>query len=156
MSKGLKTRQRIVAEAAGLFNRHGFEGCSLSSLMAATRLEKGGIYRHFSSKEQLAAEAFDYAWRSASDARLQNLHAIANSVDRLKQFVANFVEWKPSVAGGCPMFNTAVDSDDGNPVLRARAQAALHDWRSALASIVKRGMAAGEIRHQVQPRSVAA
>jgi len=31
--------------------------------MRATGLEKGGIYRHFSSKEAMAAEAFDYAWR---------------------------------------------------------------------------------------------
>jgi len=30
--------------------------------MEATGLEKGGIYRHFASKQQLASEAFDYAW----------------------------------------------------------------------------------------------
>ena len=30
--------------------------------MDATGLEKGGIYRHFESKEELAAEAFDFAW----------------------------------------------------------------------------------------------
>lgn len=51
MSKGEKTRQRIVAEAATLFNERGFEGGSLTDLMDATGLEKGGIYRHFSSKE---------------------------------------------------------------------------------------------------------
>jgi len=31
--------------------------------------KKGGVYRHFSSKEELAAEAFDYAWRAAFGAR---------------------------------------------------------------------------------------
>jgi TetR/AcrR family transcriptional repressor of nem operon len=60
-SKGHKTRERIVAEAANLFYQHGFEGSSMSDVMAATGLEKGGIYRHFSSKEELAAEAFNYA-----------------------------------------------------------------------------------------------
>lgn len=48
-----------MAQAASLFNQRGFEGSSMSDLMAAAGLEKGGIYRHFSSKEELAAEAFE-------------------------------------------------------------------------------------------------
>ncbi len=39
MSKGEKTRQRIVAEAATLFNERGFEGGSMTDLMEATGLE---------------------------------------------------------------------------------------------------------------------
>ena len=62
MTKGERTRQEIVRNAAPLFNTKGYEGTSLSDLMAATGLQKGGIYRHFASKEELAAEAFDYAW----------------------------------------------------------------------------------------------
>jgi len=73
MSKGQRTRERIVAEAASLFNQRGFDGSSMSELMEATGLEKGGIYRHFSSKEELAAEAFDYAWKEALDIRMHDL-----------------------------------------------------------------------------------
>jgi len=63
MPKGEETRRRIVTEAAVLFNQRGFDGGSISELMKTTGLEKGGIYRHFSSKEEIAAEAFDYAWK---------------------------------------------------------------------------------------------
>jgi TetR/AcrR family transcriptional repressor of nem operon len=114
VSKGEETRRHIVVQAAALFNQHGFEGTSLAALMAATGLEKSGIYRHFPSKEAIAVDAFDYGWRSASDVRMQDLELIPTSVDKLKQLVANFVERSPSVPGGCPMFNTAVDNDDGN------------------------------------------
>ncbi|HEX4488355.1 MAG TPA: helix-turn-helix domain-containing protein, partial [Terriglobales bacterium] len=69
MSKGEDTRKRIVAEAAAIFNQKGYEGASLQALMEATGLEKGGIYRHFTSKETVAAEAFDYAWNAAKQAR---------------------------------------------------------------------------------------
>ena len=62
MTKGEQTRRRIVEAAAPVFNKRGYEGASLSELMAATGLKKGGIYRHFASKEELAAEAFDYTW----------------------------------------------------------------------------------------------
>jgi TetR/AcrR family transcriptional repressor of nem operon len=155
MSKGEETRQRIVSEAANLFNRHGFEGTSLAALMEATGLEKGGIYRHFSSKEAIAVEAFNYAWQSASNLRMHSLDAVENTVDRLKQFVANFTERSPAVPGGCPMFNTAVDSDDGNPVLRACARNALRGWVNYLVSTVKGGIEIGEVRREIDPRAVA-
>jgi len=47
LTKGQETRQRIIAEAAAIFNQRGYEGCSIQAIMDATGLEKGGIYRHF-------------------------------------------------------------------------------------------------------------
>lgn len=155
MPKGQRTRERIVAEAASLFNQRGFEGGSMSELMEATGLEKGGIYRHFPSKEELAAEAFDYAWKVALDTRMHDLDRIPNSIDKLKQFVANFIDRRPSVPGGCPLLNTAIDADDGNPVLRERARKGLHDWRDQLRSIVDNGIKRGEIRRGVDAKEVA-
>jgi TetR/AcrR family transcriptional repressor of nem operon len=155
MSKGEETQQRIVTEAATIFNQRGFEGGSLAELMEATGLEKGGIYRHFSSKEELALEAFDYAWRAAFSTRIHGLDAIANSADRLKQFIANFVGRRPPVPGGCPLLNTAIDADDGNLALRERARKALREWRDRLSSIIIGGIEAGEIRRGVEARKLA-
>lgn len=156
MPKGQKTRERIVAQAASLFNQHGFEGSSMSELMEATGLEKGGIYRHFSSKEELAAEAFDYAWKATLDIRMHDLDRVPNSIDKLKQFVANFADRpRSSVPGGCPLLNTAIDADDGNPVLRNRALKGLHDWRDRLGSIISTGIKRREIRRGVDSKKLA-
>jgi len=70
MRKGEQTRQVIIRKAPPIFNQKGYEGAALSDLMQATGLEKGGIYRHFESKQQLATEAFDYAWNLAIKAEL--------------------------------------------------------------------------------------
>jgi TetR/AcrR family transcriptional repressor of nem operon len=155
MTKGEQTRQRLVAEAAGLFNRQGYEGSSMQDIMQATGLQKGGIYRHFATKEELAQEAFDYAWRETIQARLRNLDSVTNSVDRLKQFIANFVEVRSPVPGGCPLLNTAVEVDDGNAVLRKRALLALRGWRNTLAAIVQKGIDRHEIAKAAQPETVA-
>jgi TetR/AcrR family transcriptional repressor of nem operon len=155
MSKGEETRHRIVTEAATLFNQHGFEGSSMSELMKATGLEKGGIYRHFSSKEEVAVEAFDYAWQAALGARTHDLDVVPNSVDRLRRFVGNFVERRPLVPGGCPLLNTAIDADDGNPVLRERARKALREWRDILSSIICTGVERKEIRRSVDAKELA-
>lgn len=155
MRKGEQTRREIIRKAAPIFNQKGYEGAALSDLMRATGLEKGGIYRHFSSKEELAAEAFDYAWRETLEARVHGLDAVANSVDRLKQLVRNFVERRGIIPGGCPLLNTAIDTDDGNTVLRERARKALNGLRSYVAAIVRAGIKGREIRPKIGPKKVA-
>ncbi|MFY9940377.1 MAG: TetR/AcrR family transcriptional regulator [Silvibacterium sp.] len=149
MGKGEETRRRIIEEAAPLFNQRGYEGCSIQDIMDATGLEKGGIYRHFESKEELAAEAFDFAWASTSERRRQKLDSIPDHVDRLKQHIANFVT-RSGFPGGCPLLNTAVDSANGNPVLRERVRGALRGWQGLLKEIVEDGKRAGTIGEDVE------
>jgi TetR/AcrR family transcriptional repressor of nem operon len=64
--KGQETRQEIIRKAAPIFNRKGYSGAALSDLMRATGLDKGGIYRHFESKQELAVDAFAHAWKNFS------------------------------------------------------------------------------------------
>jgi TetR/AcrR family transcriptional regulator, transcriptional repressor for nem operon len=155
MKKGERTRERIIRQAAPLFNQRGYDGSSLNEIMAATELEKGGIYRHFASKQELAAAAFDYAWAEAMRARRHDIDSVANSVDKLKRYIANFVERRGTVPGGCPLLNTAMDSDDGNALLRNRARRALENWQNFLGSIVIQGIKKGEIRREVSKTKLA-
>ena len=156
-ARGEATRRRIVEQSAGVFNRRGFAGTSMSELMAATGLEKGGLYRHFASKEDLAAAAFDYAWETASEPRWRGLDDCPGSVEKLLLLVKNFVEQPPrTLPGGCPLLNTAVDSDDGNALLRGKARTALDRWRSRIADIVHQGQQTGELRGGLEPAAVAA
>lgn len=154
MNKGEATRQRIIEIAAPLFNQRGYKGCSLNAIMEATGLEKGGIYRHFESKEELAAEAFDFAWAATFAQRTQGLDAIPNHVDRLKEHVSRFV-YRSGIPGGCPLLNTAVDADDGNPVLRERVRKALRRWQAMLRSILEEGIAKGTVNPEIDPAEVA-
>jgi TetR/AcrR family transcriptional regulator, transcriptional repressor for nem operon len=156
MRKGEATRREIIQKAAPIFNQKGFEGASLSDLMRATGLEKGGIYRHFESKEQLAAEAFDYAWDAAMALRLAGTEEIGNSVDRLKQIVRNFRARREGlVAGGCPLLNTAIDSDDGNVLLRGKAKRALNGLLNRLETIATVGQERNEIKRDVDAKDLA-
>lgn len=155
MSKGDLTRQRIVELAAPLFNQRGFEGCSMQDVMQATGLEKGGLYRHFSSKEELAAEAFRYALKNASKTRTEGLEAVGDPLDQLRYLIRRFVEEPSFLPGGCPLMNTAIDSDDGNPVLRRLVFDAIEDWKSRLAAIVQEGIRRREIRRSIDPNRIA-
>jgi len=155
MRKGESTRQRIIEQAAPLFNQRGFEGCSMQDVLEATGLEKGGLYRHFSSKEELAAEVFRYAWGRAVKMRWEGLEKVEGAVEKLRCFVRRFAETTGLIAGGCPLMNTAIDADDGNAVLRGLVHAGIKDWKKRLCAIVEAGIEAGEIRSGVEPRQIA-
>ena len=83
MSKGEVTREAILKQAAVVFNRQGYAGASMSDIMRVTGLEKGGIYNHFGSKDQLALEAFDYAFGLITQRLREGLQGKTNAVDRL-------------------------------------------------------------------------
>jgi len=157
MSKGEETRERILARSAQLFNRQGYFGASLADIMRETGLEKGGIYNHFSSKEQLALEAFDYAYGLVQQRVRQALAGKLNAIERLQAIVSVFqgIAEDPPVAGGCPILNTAIEADDANEVLRDRARAAMDDWRSTIQRIVNKGIERQEIRPGINVDEVA-
>src|SRR3954471_15205930 len=88
MSKGARTREQLVEQAAALFNQHGYHGVSMSDVMAATGLEKGGIYRHFASKEELSLAAFAFATDKMQERFTAALAGKEGALDRLNAIVA--------------------------------------------------------------------
>lgn len=154
MSKGSETRCRIIAKAAVLFNRKGFAGCSMQDIVEAVGLEKGSIYGHFSTKEELAVAALEFAWKESSSLRVAKMDKAENAIEKLKIHVHNLVSI-PLFQGGCPLLNTIVDSDDGSPALKKSAREALKGWRLFLESVVKEGQERKEIRPDVDPEEVA-
>jgi AcrR family transcriptional regulator len=151
-TKGERTRERIVASAAPVFNRLGYAGASMTDLMNAAGLEKGGIYRHFPSKEAIAVAAFDHAAQLHGDRiRAYVAAAPASAVARMvavAEAMATIVI-DPVVAGGCPLLNTAVESDDAEgplyPELRKRTRRAMDRLLGLIQRIVADGIAAGEL-----------
>lgn len=49
-----RTRNAILDAAAAVFDERGFNGASLSDILAKAGVTKGALYFHFSSKEELA------------------------------------------------------------------------------------------------------
>ncbi len=151
MSKGEQTRAMILARVAPLFNQQGYFGASLSDIMRQTGMEKGGIYNHFKSKEQLALEAFDYAYALLDQRVRSALADKKHAIERLYAMLTYFQELidDPPIAGGCPILNTAIEADDAEPALLDRARGAMDELRSTIRRIISKGIERGEIRPAV-------
>jgi TetR/AcrR family transcriptional regulator, transcriptional repressor for nem operon len=157
MKKGELTRRRIVERSAPVFNTKGYAGASMSDLVVVTGLEKGGIYNHFGSKEELALEAFDYATGIVRERLREALEAEEGALNRLFAVVEvlGTVAEDPPVPGGCPVLNTAVEADDAYPALKERAAGAIDDWLRLVGREVKEGVKGGGLSPRVDPRAVA-
>ncbi len=157
MSKAQQTKARIIRQAAELFNRKGYAGSSVADIMQATGLKKGGIYNHFKSKDELALAAFDYAVSLLGKRIWSVVKTKRNAIDRLDALISNYLIYidNPPIAGGCPILNTAIETDDTNSLLRDRVLAALNSWRNLIVRIIEKGIKKGEVRSTVEPDAVA-
>lgn len=151
MSKGTQTREMILERCAQLFSKQGYFGSSLADIMHETGLEKGGIYNHFSSKEQLALEAFDYSFALLQQRMRVALEGKTHAVERLYAILTYFQSLleEPVIAGGCPILNTAVEADDAQPALRERALHAMDSLRDTIVRIVAKGIRREELRPDI-------
>jgi TetR/AcrR family transcriptional regulator, transcriptional repressor for nem operon len=157
LSKGATTRRRIVELAAPVFNQRGYVGASMRDLVEATGLEKGGIYNHFGSKEQLALEAYDHAMAIATNGLQRTQKPGDDAIQRLRSMIRGFgtTARSPEIDGGCPIMNTAIEADDTHPELRDRARESMTLWHRLIGRIVKDGIAAGTVDPSTDPYALA-
>lgn len=157
LTKGGRTREHIIASAAPIFNVKGFAGTSIAEILEASGLEKGGLYRHFSSKDELAVAAFDYAIGVLEARRICAEEKTTTALGRLRAYVdtvAASIE-KPPLAGGCPILNTAIEADGTHPELRQHAARAMRDWQARVKEAVEDGVTSGELRPDVDAAATA-
>ena len=156
-TKGERTRADIIRHSAELMNRHGFLSAPLSAVIDATGIQKGGLYRHFGSREELAHKAFDFAVSQVRSHLLAAIEGHTNACDQLLALLDSYGDDASQLPlpGGCPIMNTAIECDHADAPLRERAQQAMRGWHGMLTRIVQAGVRAGDIRPSTVPADVA-
>ncbi|NHM07211.1 TetR/AcrR family transcriptional regulator [Flavobacterium sp. CYK-4] len=151
MSKAERTKQFIIEKTAPVFNAKGYAGTSINDLTEATGLTKGSIYGNFENKDEVALLAFDHNFGQVIALIRNKMDAKESTIDKLLVYpetYRNFLQL-PVLHSGCPINNTAVESDDTHPLLKAKVANALEFWRERLESRIKIGIENNEIRPDV-------
>jgi TetR/AcrR family transcriptional repressor of nem operon len=148
VGKAEETRQTIIEKAAVIFNKNGYQRTTMSTLTEALGLTKGAIYGHFTDKDALAVEAFRYSVQQVSERVRVRLYLYEGAVDKLRGFATTFLDFFDEIvqSGGCPILNTAADSDDAHPQLHGEVRRVLTAWEGRLVAMVNAGKESGEIR----------
>jgi len=158
MPKAEETKAWIIEKTAPVFNRKGFTGTTLSDMEEATGLTKGSIYNNFVNKDEVALAVFDYNLAMVNNLVSAEMSKHTTAKGQLLAYVnvyGNDVLKRPFPEGGCPVLNTAVESDDTHPELRKKASAAITAWKNKIVSLIEKGKKDKEFRHSVNAEEVA-
>lgn len=110
--KGSQTRRKIVEKSLQLFSVKGYFNTSISDILQATGLTKGGLYGHFKSKEDIWYAVYDEAvsiWRRTV---LRGVNEISDPVARIEKTIENNMRdylGGDVFDGGCFFFNMLVE-----------------------------------------------
>jgi AcrR family transcriptional regulator len=85
-------REHLLAEAAHLFARRGFEATSMRDIAAAVSMLPGSLYYHFPSKEELFVAVHQAGVANITRAVEQAIAGRRNSWDRLEAACAAHLE----------------------------------------------------------------
>jgi AcrR family transcriptional regulator len=136
-----RTRNAILDAAAEVFDERGFNGASLSEILAKAGVTKGALYFHFASKEELAQALIEEQWSGLTgidytDPGLQTL------IDMSHAFGHNL--WK----------NVRVRASNrlvGEANFAAPAPDVYRRWNGVIHDILKAAQARGDIRKELDP-----
>lgn len=147
MTKAERTKQLIIEKAAVLINKKGMAGTSVSDIMDATKLAKGGIYGNFGTKDDICIEAYTFLFdQMAAELRA----AIQDQPSFKARLFAYLDHYQDNILfsdrGGCPMLNFGVEADDTNPEIKQRVASSIKFVQSRISNMVTEGVKAGEFR----------
>lgn len=156
MTKAERTRQYIIERSAAIINKKGMAGTSISDLMEATKLAKGGIYGNFASKDEICLEVFDYLTGIAAT-KLDS--AIAGQPTAKKKLFSLLDHYHVHVAlgdwGGCPLLNFGIEADDTNDELRQRVARSVKRSQQRLQKVIDYGKETGEFSKDTDSTAIA-
>lgn len=126
-SKMAANREQILAAAMALFRARGVTDVSIAEVMQRAGMTQGGFYRHFVSKDALAAAACAAAFAEAEQAwRGGASEGEGHVTERLRAF---YLRPRP-VERTCPILSFASDVRNAPDTLLAAA------WRDGISRLV--------------------
>ncbi|MBD1910349.1 MULTISPECIES: TetR/AcrR family transcriptional regulator [unclassified Leptolyngbya] len=159
MGKGDKTRQAILQKVAILFNQKGYAATSMQDITHVTGIQRGGIYNHFTSKEALAVETFEYACSVLGTRLMQGVNAEVTALGQLKAIATTFADLyiqNPLFPCGCQVLNTAVEAKRHMLPLRQKAQEAMTKLQNLIIEKTREAIEQGELPDSINIDALAA
>ena len=86
---GRETRHNVIEKSLQIFSVKEYYNISISDIMAATGLTKGGLYSHFDSKEAIWIAAYERAVESWREIVFKVVRKISDLLDRIAKAIEN-------------------------------------------------------------------
>ena len=155
---GRETHRDIIEKSLQIFSVKGYYNTSISDIMAATGLTKGGLYAHFDSKEALWNAAYERAveiWRGVV---FKGVRKVSDPLDRIAKTIENDLRdycCGEVFEGGCFFFNSLVELSGQSPAMSGRIVEGFVQFAALLASWLEEAKSGGNLKPGVKIKEVA-
>ncbi|UCF83311.1 MAG: TetR family transcriptional regulator [Desulfobacteraceae bacterium] len=155
--KGIQTRQGIIEKSLQLFSVKGYFNTSISDILEATDLTKGGLYGHFRSKEDIWYAAYEEAvmiWKSIV---FKDMRAISDPAHRIEKTIENDLRdylGKDVFDGGCFFLNSLVELSGQSGALSKHILRGFVRFSRLLRSWLKEADQKGMLKHGLNFKEV--
>ncbi|MFI6642693.1 TetR/AcrR family transcriptional regulator [Streptomyces sp. NPDC050504] len=152
---------RVIGAAMDTFWRQGYEGTSTRDLCESTGLGPSSLYNTFGGKRQLYLLALERYYGTATAEQVELLAGPGSAEERLHALMAHAVDAdvEAFAAGadprGCFAINAAIEAAAPDPDVRKVVRRTFDRVEDALRTVLAAGQAAGEIRTDKDPRTLA-
>lgn len=152
-------RQEALDQAVRLFWSRGYHATSLKHLELSLDMRPGSLYAAFGSKEALFLEALDrYAVTMALELQ-GHLKREPRALDALKAFLRELIlgclAGTEPPARACMIVKTLLEVSEDDEPLRTKVNALLGNMELAIEQLLKRAVAQGDIRPDIDPERLA-
>lgn len=143
-------------------HERGYEAVGVAELCARADVRKGSFYHFFDSKRSLALEMLDRDWQRTRStlfaATLEDPTATAvEAIERYGDALADrLASGRDGVVRGCRFGNLAVELSTRDETIRTRVAAVLAEMVEIVAAAIRRDVAAGRLRAELDPEALAA
>ena len=155
-SKGVSTREAILARSYALACVHGLEGLTIGSVAGQVGMSKSGVFAHFGSREELQLATLDLGGELFIQSVLVPSLREPRGLPRLRAIFARWAQWvRHEQDGGCLFLAAATEYDDRPGAIRDRLLRLESAWREQLAQAVRLAVDSGELDPETEPAQFA-
>lgn len=157
MSKGEKTREKILKKAVSLASVTGLEDLTIGKLAKATKLSKSGLFAHFNSKKNLQEQVVGTVSELFMEEVMNPAFKEPRGVPRIRAIFSNWKKWIDggSVPGGCLTIASALEFDDRPGAVREKVVEMVQDLHDMLSKTARIAVYEGHFNQNIDPRQFA-
>jgi AcrR family transcriptional regulator len=150
-----ETRRRILDSAAELFAERGYAATSVSDIIQASGVTKGGFYFHFPSKEKLAVAVLQGKREQWTGRVLSAAMREERGLDQLRALGRAFCALYQEDPSFRVLGRLSLELADQSPELARQLRPEFTEWAHLVASLVRAAQAEGDIRSDVDAADAA-
>jgi TetR/AcrR family transcriptional regulator, transcriptional repressor for nem operon len=154
--KGIETRRRIVAAAAGLMFERGVAGTSVEDVQKEAKVSSSQLYHYFKEKRELVQAVILFQTEQVLGAQ-EPLLSHLDSMEALQTWRDAVIQLQVDreYQGGCPIGSLASELADMEPAARSALAEGFLQWEQAISRGLRAMRERGEMRVDADPDRLA-